>query len=89
MARLSVTVSDSVGNVKDELRRKQEESYSIWESVKDAASLIRDHLTHHHRLMSDVRTLLKTMAKVSPPGYSLKGVNLIKTKKRENLKSFF
>lgn len=56
-------ISDAIIDVQKKLQEKQECSLAARERLREHVSNLQNILTEHHRLMSDVRILLRTMAK--------------------------
>lgn len=56
--------TDSVKTLVHQIEPQQIAVFSAQDAVKAKASSIRSLLNTHHRIMADIRTLLKTMTKV-------------------------
>ncbi|XP_076328732.1 serine/threonine-protein kinase SMG1-like [Tachypleus tridentatus] len=56
-------ISQSLAKSKEKLEQKEVESFSHWDVVKNHVILIRSLLTTHYNLMTDVRSILKSLAK--------------------------
>ena len=48
----------------EEASERQAELFVCWDAVRSQVARVRDLLTAHHKLISDVRLLLKAIAKV-------------------------
>jgi hypothetical protein len=58
-------VSDTVKTLQQKMVELQESIFVAQDCVKNQVIAVRNHLSSHHKLMSDVRNLLKSMVKVS------------------------
>jgi len=56
-------VSEAIVDTQKKLQEKQEAVFTAEDYLRERVSNLQSVLTEHHRLMSDVRILLKTMAK--------------------------
>lgn len=56
-------ISEAILDVQKKLQEKQEGLLSAQERLREQVSSLQSVLTEHHRLMSDVRILLRTMVK--------------------------
>ncbi|XP_059145931.1 serine/threonine-protein kinase SMG1-like [Physella acuta] len=64
---------DAVDNtVKDAKKKLEQIAISLEEcqrNIKESVSVIKVHLSSHHKLMSDIRSILKTLAKLEEQDY--------------------
>lgn len=56
-------VSDAIVDTQKKLQEKQDAVFTTEDYLRERVASLQNVLTEHHRLMSDVRVLLKTMAK--------------------------
>lgn len=61
--RAELAVSDNIKMLQQKMAVAQEMVFSGQESIKSQISVLRTHLSTHNRLMGDVRSLIKSMAK--------------------------
>jgi hypothetical protein len=64
-------VSDAVKTLQQKMVELQESLFIAQDSVKNQVIAVRNRLSSHHKLMSDVRNLLKSMVKVSSETFML------------------
>ncbi|KAK3930101.1 Serine/threonine-protein kinase SMG1 [Frankliniella fusca] len=58
-----IAISDNINMQQQKMAVAQEMVYTSQESIKTQVSVLRTHLAAHNRLMGDVRSLIKSMAK--------------------------
>lgn len=58
-------VSDTVKTLQQQMVGFQESLFIAQDCLKNQVLAVRNRLSSHHKLMSDVRNLLKSMVKVS------------------------
>ncbi|KAJ1529376.1 hypothetical protein ONE63_006163 [Megalurothrips usitatus] len=61
--RAELAISDNVKVLQEKMVQAHEFVFSSQESIKTQVSVLRTHLGVHNRLMGDVRSLIKSMAK--------------------------
>ncbi|XP_034250537.1 serine/threonine-protein kinase SMG1 [Thrips palmi] len=61
--KAEVAISDKIKMLQQKMASAQEMVFSGQESIKSQVSVLRTHLSSHNRLMGDVRSLIKSMAK--------------------------
>jgi hypothetical protein len=58
-------ISDTVKTLQQQMVGLQDSLFIAQDCLKNQAIAVRNRLSSHHKLMSDVRNLLKSMVKVS------------------------
>ena len=61
--RAEIAISDNVKILQQNMAQAQEMVYSSQESIKNQVGVLRTYLAAHNKLMGDVRSLIKSMAK--------------------------
>ncbi|XP_014248245.1 serine/threonine-protein kinase SMG1 isoform X2 [Cimex lectularius] len=74
-------ISESVRNLNSEIEPLQMNLLSSEDCVKNKATMIRSTMSKHHRIVSDIRTLLKAMVKYEDAGLSGLNSYLMRYKK--------
>lgn len=80
IAKAEGLISDSVKTLVHQIEPQQIAVFSAQDCVKTKASSIRSLLNTHHRIMADIRTLLKTMTKFEDSGVAGLGEYLTRYK---------
>ena len=62
---ITIIISDTVKSLQQQMVGLQESLFGAQDCLKNQVIVVRNRLSTHHKLMSDIRNLLKSMVKVS------------------------
>ncbi|XP_037086106.1 serine/threonine-protein kinase smg-1-like [Pollicipes pollicipes] len=80
ITKAAATLQELQQTTQEEISERQSELFVCWDDIRSHGIRVRDLLTSHHKLISDVRLLLKAIAKAS--GDELPAVEVYMTQYR-------